>query len=142
MEYQKGKHAWIVRLDKGEEIVERLLVLAKQENIRLAGVNGLGAVGDVTVGVYSPETKQYRSNVFQGDFEIVSLHGTLTTKAGEPYGHFHMSFGDGQGRVFGGHLNRAVVSATCELVLQVLEGTVERAMDEEIGLNLMVFGQA
>ena len=53
-----------------------------------------------------------------------------------------MSFGDGQGRVFGGHLNRAVVSATCELVLQVLEGTVERAMDEEIGLNLMVFGQA
>lgn len=140
MEYQKGKHAWIVRLDKGEEIMERLLVLAKQENIRLAGVNGLGAVGDVTVGVYSPETKQYRSNVFQGDFEIVSLHGTLTTKDGEPYGHFHMSFGDGQGRVFGGHLNRAVVSATCELVLQVLEGTVERAMDEEIGLNLMAFG--
>ena len=80
--------------------------------------------------------------MFQGDFEIVSLHGTLTTKDGEPYGHFHMSFGDGQGRVFGGHLNRAVVSATCELVLQVLEGTVERAMDEEIGLNLMVFGQA
>ena len=51
MEYQKGKHAWIVRLDKGEEIVERLLALAKQENIRLAGVNGLGAVGDLTVGV-------------------------------------------------------------------------------------------
>ena len=140
MEYQKGKHAWIVRRDKGEEIVERLLVLAKQENIRLAGVNGLGAVGDVTVGVYSPETKQYRSNVFQGDFEIVSLHGTLTTKDGEPYGHFHMSFGDGQGRVFGGHVNRAEVRATCELVLQVLEGTGERAMDEEIGLNLMAFG--
>ena len=56
---------------QGEENMERRLPLAKQENIRLAGVNGLGAVGDVTVGVYSPETKQYRSNVFQGDFEIV-----------------------------------------------------------------------
>lgn len=139
MEYQKGKHAWIVRLDKGEEIVERLLALAKQENIRLAGVNGLGAVGDVTVGVYSPETKQYRSNVFQGDFEIVSLHGTLTTKAGEPYGHFHMSFGDGQGRVFGGHLNRAVVSATCEMVVTALPGTVDRAFSPEVGLNLFRF---
>ena len=86
--------------------------------------------------------KLVRGGIYCSGMLILALGITLTTKAGEPYGHFHMSFGDGQGRVFGGHLNRAVVSATCELVLQVLEGTVERAMDEEIGLNLMVFGQA
>ena len=50
-----------------------------------------------------------------------------------------MSIGDEEGRVFGGHLNKAVISATCELVVQVLDGTVERRMDSEIGLYLMDF---
>ena len=50
-----------------------------------------------------------------------------------------MSIGDQEGRVFGGHLNRAVISATCELVVTLLEGRVERRMDPEIGLNLMAF---
>ena len=102
-------------------------------------VNGLGAADDVTVGVYFPATQEYKSNQFQGEYEIISLHGTLTTQEDQPYGHFHMSIGDQEGRVFGGHLNRAVISATCELVVTLLGGRVERRMDPEIGLNLMAF---
>ena len=34
--------------------------------------------------------------------------------------HIHMSAGNSQGQVFGGHLNRAVVSATCEMVVTVV----------------------
>ena len=47
--------------------------------------------------------------------------------------------GNERGEVFGGHLNSAVVSATCELVLQVIDGQVERVFDPEIGLNLFQF---
>jgi len=50
-----------------------------------------------------------------------------------------MSAGDDQGRVMGGHLNRAVISATAELVVTILPGTVDRAFSEEIGLNLYKF---
>lgn len=139
MEYKRFADTYVVRMDRGEEIVERLLALAEAEDIALASVNGLGAVGQVTVGVFSPTQKTYKANEFQGDFEIVSLHGTLTTQAGRPYGHFHMSFGDGEGRVYGGHLNRAVISATCELVVTVLPGRVERRMDPQVGLNLLEF---
>ena len=105
----------------------------------MAAVNGLGAVGDFTVGVFHTAERQYHAHRFQGDFEIVSLVGTITTKDGEFYAHLHMSAGDTEGRVLGGHLNEAVISATCELVLEIMDGTVERRFDPETGLNLMEF---
>ena len=97
MEYQKFGNTLIVRLDRGEEVVDRLLELARREHITLASVNGLGAADDVTVGVYFPATQEYKSNQFQGEYEIISLHGTLTTQEDQPYGHFHMSIGDAGG---------------------------------------------
>lgn len=44
-----------------------------------------------------------------------------------------------KGEVFGGHLNKAIVSATCEMVIDIIDGTVDRYFDEEIGLNLFKF---
>ena len=32
---------------------------------------------------------------------------------------------------------KAIVSATCEMVIQVINGQVDRYFDEEIGLNLL-----
>ena len=139
MEYRKFDQDYVIRLNPGEEIVTCLTELAKAEEIVLASVSGLGAVNDVTVGVFSPKTKQYKANCFRGDYEIVSLTGTLTTQNALPYPHLHLAVGDEQGQVFGGHLNRAVVSATAEIVVHCMNGTVERQFNEEIGLNLMHF---
>lgn len=44
-----------------------------------------------------------------------------------------------KGEVFGGHLNRAIVSATCEMIIDVIDGTVDRIHDEETGLNIFNF---
>ena len=74
-----------------------------------------------------------------GDFEIVSLTGTVNTMDGAYYAHIHMSAGDREYHVFGGHLNRAVVSGTCDMVIQVIDGTVDRIRDEEVGLNVYRF---
>lgn len=42
-------------------------------------------------------------------------------------------------RVFGGHLNKAIVSATCEMVIHIIDGKVDRKYNEDIGLNLFEF---
>lgn len=139
MDYRRFGHTIFARFDRGEEILAQVKEIAWKERIGLADVNALGAVGDFTVGVFKTGEKQYHSNHFAGDFEIVSLHGTINTMDGEFYTHLHMSAGDVAGHVFGGHLNEAVVSATCEMVIHVLEGNVDRSFSEEIGLNLFDF---
>lgn len=141
MEYRKFDSTIIARIDKGEEILEKVKEIAVKENIKLASISALGAVNDFTVGVFKTDEKKYYSNSFQGYFEITSLTGTINTMNGEFYTHIHMSAGNEKGEVFGGHLNRAVVSATCEMVITIIDGSVDRYFDEEIGLNLFEFNE-
>ena len=61
------------------------------------------------VGLFRTEEKKYCSNSFKGNYEIVSLTGTINTMNGGFYTHIHMSAGNDRGEVFGGHLNRAVI---------------------------------
>lgn len=139
MEYRKFGNTLVVRIDKGEEILESVKVLAEKENIKLASIQALGAINDFTVGVLETTTKQYKSNSFMGAYEIVSLTGTINTKDDEFYCHLHLSAGNDKGEVFGGHLNRAVVSATCEMIVTLIDGRVDREFSDEIGLNLFKF---
>ena len=136
MEYKKFNNTIVARIDKGEEILEQIKEIALKENIKLASVSALGATNDFTVGVFKVDEKKYYSNEFKGNFEIVSLTGTMND---EFYTHIHMSAGNDKGEVFGGHLNRAIVSATCEMVINIIDGKVDRYFDEEIGLNLFKF---
>lgn len=139
MEYKRFENTIVVRIDIGEEILEKIKELAIKENIKLASISALGATNDFTVGVFNVDEKKYYSNSFTGNFEIVSLVGTINTMNGEFYSHLHMSAGDSEGKVFGGHLNRAVVSATCEMIINVINGKVDRYYDENVGLNLFKF---
>ena len=139
MEYRKFNNTIVARIDKGEEILEKIKEIALNERIKLANINALGATSDFTVGVFKTEEKKYYSNTFKGNFEIVSLTGTINTMNGEFYTHIHMSAGNDKGEVFGGHLNRAVVSATCEMVINIIDGQVDRYLDEQIGLNIFKF---
>ncbi len=139
MDHRRFNNTIVARLDKGEDILEQIKVIAQKEEIKLASVQALGAVDDFTVGVFDTKTKEYHANHFEGSYEIVSLTGTINTMHGEFYSHLHMSAGNDQGQVFGGHLNKANISATCEMIITIIEGVVDREFSEEIGLNLFCF---
>ncbi|MEE0655514.1 MAG: PPC domain-containing DNA-binding protein [Blautia hansenii] len=139
MEYRKFQNKIIVRMDKGEEILEKVREVAEKEKIKLADISALGAVSEFTVGVFDTEAKEYHANEFKGSFEIVSLTGTINTMNDEFYCHLHMSAGNEKGQVFGEHLNRAIISATCEMVITLIDGRVDRRFEKEVGLNLFQF---
>lgn len=139
MEYKCFGDNIIARIDRDEEILSALKEIALKEHMILADVHALGAIKSFTVGVYDTVKKEYLKNDFEGAFEIVSLTGSVDTMNGEFYSHIHMSAGDKNGKVFGGHLNKAVVSATCEMFIRKIDGKIDRMKDSETGLNIFRF---
>ena len=139
MEYKRFQNTIVARLDKGEEILEQIKNIASKENIKLASIQGVGATNDFTIGVFESTTRKYNTYTFQGSYEIVSLLGSINTMNHEYYSHIHMSAGDDKGNVVGGHLTRAIISFTCELVIQIIDGEVDRKYDDELGINLYSF---
>lgn len=137
MEYRRFGNKYLVRLERGEEIVESIKNLAIKEEIRLGNVIGIGAVDRAKVGLFIIENKEYRSKEFQGNMEIISLTGNISEMNGEAYIHLHIALCDDSYKVIGGHLSHAYISATGEIIIDVLEGIVDRKYSDEIGINLL-----
>jgi|TARA_B100001971_G_C17935369_1_gene404861 predicted DNA-binding protein with PD1-like motif len=137
MKFKKLENKYIIRLEKGEDIIEKIIELCKSEGIKLGYFNGLGAVSKIEIGLFEPEGKKYHSNVYDKPMEISSLHGNITEMDGKCYIHCHGVFGDIDNKCFSGHVNKATVGPTCEIILIKMDGTVDRYFDEEIGLNLL-----
>ena len=139
MEYRRFENVIVARIDRGEEIHQQLKNICLKENVKLSNVNALGATNDFTVGVYKVAEKKYVSNDFKGDYEITALTGSVNTMNGEYYAHLHITCGEERSNTVGGHLNRAIVSVTCEMFIYIIDGMVDRKLDESIGINLFAF---
>lgn len=140
MEYLKCGNEYVVRLDKGERVMEQLTALIEKEKIALGHFTGLGATNNLTIGILNTQTKEIVKKNFTGDFEIGTVFGTITQKEEKPYIHAHIAVGNvGTGKTHAGHLVDAQISATAELVVRKLEGTVGRQFDENVGLDIMKF---
>ena len=139
MIYKKFNNKYIVRLNVGEDIVESVKKFAQEENIRFGTVTGIGAVNKAKIGLFNTETKEYQSTILEEDMEIISLAGNITEMNGEPYIHLHIALANSEHNVKAGHLNMAVISATGEIIIEAIDGYVDREFDDDIGLNLLKF---
>ncbi|MBQ9299394.1 MAG: DNA-binding protein [Clostridia bacterium] len=139
MEYRRFGDTYIVRMDRGEEILSQLVALCEKEDIRLAQVDALGAVDHAVVSVYDIPTKTFYKKEFNEPMEISNLCGTVSRKDGQVYIHLHATVCDKDLIAHGGHANELRVSATCEMVVRTIPGQVDRRLDEAIGLNMFRF---
>lgn len=139
MEYQAYGNQYLLRVDKGEEIVESIRRLCEKENIKCGSIHGLGAADRVELGLFRTDTKQFVGHVYEGAYEIASLNGNISRMNGEVYLHLHAVIADVENEARGGHMARARVSATAEIVVTAFDGEAGRKFSDEIGLNLFAF---
>ena len=137
MKSKKIGNRYLIRIDKGEEIVSVLTEFCNERSIKLGKISAIGAVNEVEIGIFDPLKKEYHSNTIKGTFEILSITGNITSNKDQPYLHMHIMLSDSEYNAFGGHLNKAVVSATCEVIIEELSGKIDRYFDEKTGLNLI-----
>lgn len=138
-EFKKFDNKYVIRLNKGAEIVSALKDFCSENGIKLGTVEGIGAINSVTFGFFNPHTKNYQEKTFTGSREITSLLGNITTKNGETYLHLHMNTAGEDYNTIGGHLVNATISLTGEIFITPVNGTVEREFCETTGLNLFKF---
>lgn len=136
MQCKKFGDTLAVRVDRGDELVSAIKSACEKQNVRFGTIAGLGAAGHVVVGLYRVAEKKFYSNTFDGEMEMVSLAGSVTTMDGKPYLHLHASFAKADGQVVGGHLNEAVISGTAEIFIRELPGEMNRRPDPVTGLNV------
>jgi hypothetical protein len=136
MIYKKFGEKYIVRVEKGEELVGALKNFCQEEKIRLGMISGLGAANRITLGLFKTDTKKYFPKEFSGDHELASVLGNISQMNGEVYLHLHAVVSDKDCQAFGGHLNSAIISGTFEGVIEKIDGEINRKYNKETGLNL------
>jgi len=136
-EFQNGDML-VVRLERGEDVVQGVLAAAKKHHIQAGVVSGIGAVAGATLGFFELATKQYHENKYDEPMEVAHLSGNLSVKDGEPYAHLHATLGRKNGEALAGHLVAAPVGVTAEIFIQTLRGTLGRRTSD-IGINLLEF---
>jgi predicted DNA-binding protein with PD1-like motif len=137
MTFKPSGQKFLIRLFKGEEIISTLTKFCEEQNIQSAWISGLGGSTQITLGYYNLAEKSYHWKDFSGDLEIVSLTGNVSVHDSKPFLHIHTTISNEELQCFGGHLKSGIVAATLEIVLEKLDSSIERKMDDEVGLNLL-----
>jgi predicted DNA-binding protein with PD1-like motif len=136
MKYRTVNNGYLIRLEKGEEVVASLTEFAKRKNIPTGYFSGMGAVTDVTLGIFDPFKKEYIKKEFADDLEVGNLTGNIAwLDDTEPYVHCHATVADGSLNASTGHLFRATVTITIELFVYVFEEKLFREMDPKMGFK-------
>ncbi len=139
MEYRLFNDTYVIRLDRGEEVMTVLTDLCQREGIQLGSVAGIGAADRAILCLYDVVEKAYSKQVFNEPMEITSLMGTVSCKQGKTHLHLHATLSDAHMQAHGGHVNALVIGGTGEIFLRALPGQVGRRLDEETGLNVLSF---
>jgi hypothetical protein len=129
---------FILRFDKDEEVFAGLMQFMKDQQITACAFRGIGACSSMELGYFNQHMKEYRRKPFLEDMEIISLIGTAGVSGAETVVHAHGLFGRNDFSSVGGHVFKMTISATCELFVTKLEGSMKREMNTDLNLNLLV----
>lgn len=131
-------HTHLLVFDRGDEVIEMLTRFARENSLGACSFQAIGAFQSVTFAFWNPQTREYEKIAMAEQVEVVALTGDIAAdEAGEPKIHAHVAIGRRSGELRGGHLLKATVFPTLEVILVDYGGRLHRAKDAETGLALL-----
>lgn len=134
---QAGEKTWAMVFETDDEVAAELLRFAKEKRLGGAHFTAIGGFRSVTLGYFDWQQKEYVPIVIDDQVEVLSLIGDVALQKGEPKVHAHVVVGTSDGTTRGGHLLKAHVRPTLEVILSESPQHLRREFDESAGLALI-----
>ncbi|MGH7995116.1 MAG: PPC domain-containing DNA-binding protein [Opitutaceae bacterium] len=136
-----GRREWALVFDPGDEVMAELKGFAEKEHLHAAHFTGIGAFSEVTVAWFDLESRSYRPIRIQEQVEVLSFLGDVAEAKGRPSVHAHLCAAKRDGTAHGGHLQKATVRPTLEVVLIESPAHLRKTDRPEFGLALIDLGE-
>jgi len=134
MQWSQDGNQFMVYVEKNENILESMTLFCENNGIENGFISGIGAIKSVEIGAFDIQNKTYIRKRMSGPFELTSFQGNITLKDGKPFIHAHITVGDHEMNIMGGHLFEATVAAVGEFSLQRRTFNASRKLNEDVGL--------
>ena len=135
-----GLRTYAVVLQTSEEVMACLRQFVTGEHIFAAQITGIGAFSDVVLQYFDWDKKEYQGIPIREQVEVASLIGDVAEGLdGEPALHIHLVVGKRDGSAAAGHLARAHVRPTLEVIVNESPVHLRKKKDPQSGLALIRF---
>jgi predicted DNA-binding protein with PD1-like motif len=133
-----GQRTFALVFDTGDSVMDLLRAFAVQESLAGAQFTGIGAFNAVTLGYFDWDKKDYVGRDFAEQVEVASLTGDVALGPDRaPAVHVHCVLGRRDYSAVAGHLVKATVRPTLELVLVESPVHLRKKHDPKAGLALI-----
>jgi len=127
--------AAFVRLERGDDLLERLNAVAAELRFDAATLQIVGAVERLAVAYYRQDTHEYERHEYDAPHEISGGVGNVSLKDGKPFVHIHVTGSGADGKAVAGHLVDGTRVFLIEAYFRRLDGSAPvRQLEEDLGL--------
>lgn len=124
-------------LEYNDEAIESILSFAEEQKIRAAQFTAIGAFSEVMLGYFDFEIKDYKKIGIKEQVEVLMFAGDISMYKNEPKVHAHVVVGKKDGTAHGGHVLKAYVHPTLEIILTESPAYLKRETDAASGIPLI-----
>ena len=136
-----GNTSYALVFESGDEVMQLLQTFANEHSLKAAHFTAIGAFSSVELGFFDFSIKDYKHIPVNEQVEVLSLIGDVALYGDESKLHAHVVIGRSDGTAMGGHLMKAIVHPTLELIIEEAPGYLQRRIDQETGLPLIDIGE-
>ncbi|KRD10293.1 hypothetical protein ASE21_11300 [Flavobacterium sp. Root901] len=135
--FTKTSYGYLMVLREGDNVLNEIENLAKQQQIPSADFTGIGFAQEVTFGFYDFTEKKFNPKTFN-KVEMGNLTGSIAWTEGKPSLHIHGIAADDKFNAYGGHiLALKVGTGSMEIYIRVTPEKLERKIEQPLNANVL-----